>query len=418
MFFVKNTKSLSQVYVVEPRIVVFSTLFPNSAQPNAGVFIRERMFRVGKKLPIIVIAPTPWFPFQNIIRIFKPYFRPPAPAYEEQQGVQVFYPRFLCIPGVFKFMDGFFMALGSIRLMLKLKKCFGFNVIDAHFAYPDGKAATILSRWLRVPVTITLRGTEIRHSKEWLRGRLLKKSLKDATQIFSVSTSLKKHVVGLGIDSSKIEVVGNGVDTEKFFPMDARAVREKLGLPVNAKVIVTVGALVERKGIHRVLSILPFLFKTHPNLHYLIVGSGGAEGDWTERLKKQVNDLKLQDNVHFVGAKPPEELKMFLSAADLFVLPTRNEGWANVLLEAMACAIPVIASDVGGNSEVINQSALGTIVPFGDQKALLAAVDNGLTKEWDKLFIQNYARENSWDSRVDILVEAFGGIVNSYTRDV
>lgn len=401
---------------MEPRIIVFSTLFPNSAQPNAGVFIRERMFRVGKKLPIIVIAPTPWFPFQNIIRKFKPYFRPPTPSHEEQQGIEVFHPRFFCVPGVFKFMDGFFMALGSVRLMRKLKKRFDFNVIDAHFAYPDGKAATLLSRWFDVPVTITLRGTEISHSKEWLRGGLLKQSLQDATRIFSVSTSLKKHAVGQGVDSNKIEVVGNGVDTEKFHPIDMQVAREKLGLAVNAKVIVTIGGLVERKGIHRVLNILPALLKTYPDLHYLVVGSGGAEGDWTERLKKQVGDLRLQNNVHFLGAKPPEELKIFLSAADLFVLSTRNEGWANVLLEAMACSIPVIASDVGGNSEVINQPALGTIVPFGDESALLAAVDDGLTKKWDKALIQNYAKENSWDSRVDVLVKAFGDIVNNCSQ--
>ena len=399
---------------MEPRIVVFSMLFPNSAQPNAGVFIRERMFRVGKKIPIVVVAPSPWFPCQGLIRKFKPHFRPEAPAYEEQQGVQVFHPRFLCIPGIFKFMDGFFMALGSIGLMLKLKRKFEFNLIDAHFGYPDGRAATILGRWLGMPVTITLRGTEVPHAKELMRGRLLIKSLNDATRVFSVSNSLKNHAINLGVSGDRITVVGNGVDTGKFFPVDKKTAREMLNLPMNAKVIVTIGALVERKGFHRVLDILPELIKSNPSLCYLIVGSGGVEGDWTARLKKQVDDLGLNDNVRFMGAKPPEELKNILSAADLFVLPTRNEGWANVLLEAMACGLPIVASDVGGNAEVINQDKLGVIVPFGEQTSLLNAVAESLAKDWDQQFIQDYAKKNSWDSRVDVLVAQFTDIVKHF----
>jgi teichuronic acid biosynthesis glycosyltransferase TuaC len=106
---------------MKPRIVVFSTLFPNSVQPNAGVFIRERMFRVGKKIPIVVVAPSPWFPLQGLLRRFRPHFRPDAPVYEEMMGVQVFRPRFICIPGVLKFLDGFFMALGSSGIMPQLK---------------------------------------------------------------------------------------------------------------------------------------------------------------------------------------------------------------------------------------------------------------------------------------------------------
>ena len=398
---------------MKPRIVVFSTLFPNSAQPNAGVFIRERMFRVGKKIPIVVVAPSPWFPLQSLLRRFRPHFRPDAPVYEEMMGVQVFRPRFFCIPCAFKFLDGFFMALGSLSVMRQLKNTFEFNVIDAHFGYPDGYAATLLGKWLNVPVTITLRGTEVPHAKEKLRRFFLVKALGNATRLFSVSTSLKKHAVSLGIPEDKIRVVGNGVDLEKFKPVEKESVRKVLDINDTSKVLITVGALVERKGFHRVIDTLSSLIRHHPDILYLIVGGASAEGDWTERLKQQVEELNLNKYVHFLGPRPPEELKNILSAADLFVLPTRNEGWANVLLEAMACGLPIVTTDVGGNAEVVCSQELGIIVTYGDSKKLLSAVEHALTKNWDRQYILDYAGANSWDSRVDILVDEFEKIVNN-----
>ena len=106
----------------EPKLLVFSSLFPSQVRPNAGVFIRERMFRVGKYIPIIVVSPVPWFPFQEIIRYWCPQFRPQPSCYEEQEGVQVYYPRFFSIPGLLKSCDGFFMAVGALPTLLKLKK--------------------------------------------------------------------------------------------------------------------------------------------------------------------------------------------------------------------------------------------------------------------------------------------------------
>jgi glycosyltransferase involved in cell wall biosynthesis len=397
---------------MKPRIIVFSTLFPNSAQPNAGVFIRERMFRVGKKIPIVVVAPSPWFPLQGLLRRFRPHFRPDAPVYEEMMGVQVFRPRFICIPGVFKFLDGFFMALGSIGVMRQLKNKFKYNVIDAHFGYPDGRAATLLGKWLNMPVTITLRGTEVPHSKEKLRRIFLIKALRDATRLFSVSSSLKKHAISLGIDEDKIRVIGNCIYIEKFHPVEKKQAREVLGIQNTTKVLSTVGALVERKGFHRVIEILSTLVNNHPDILYLIVGGASAEGDWTERLKQQVETLDLSSYVRFLGPKPPTELPSILSASDLFVLPTSNEGWANVLLEAMACGLPIVTTDVGGNAEVVCRSELGIIVPFGDAEKLFNAVDQALTQIWNQQYILDYARVNSWDTRVDILVDEFEKIVN------
>jgi glycosyltransferase involved in cell wall biosynthesis len=387
-------------------LVVFSALFPSAVRPGAGLFIRERMFRVAQHRPLAVVSPQPWFPGQSLIRLLRPGYRPQAPALEIQQGIRVYHPRYLSVPGLLRQFDGWSMALASVGLMRKLKRQ-GAQLIDAHFTYPDGEAATRLGRWLGLPATITLRGTEVPHSRNPVLRPRLSRTLKSAARVFAVSDSLRRLAIELGAAVEKTEVVGNGIDTERFQPVARAAARARFSLPDSAKVLISVGALVERKGMHRVIDVLPALLKHHPDLHYLIVGGASPEGDNRTELTAQVARLGLADRVHFLGALPPDELKWPLSASDVFVLATRNEGWANVFLEAMACGLPVISTDVGGNAEVVCREGLGSIVPFGDSAALQQALDAALNKEWDRAAILDYARDNHWDKRVAQLLRAY-----------
>ena len=394
----------------QPKLLIFSSLFPSQQRPNAGIFIRERMFRVGQQIPLTVVSPVPWFPLDCIIRYWKPGFRLKPDYREEQNGVTIFYPRFFSIPVLFKSCDGFFMALGSLPTLMRLRS--QFNLIDAHFAYPDGYAATLLGKWFKVPVTITLRGTEVPLSKMPGRKSRMLAGLKAATRIFSVSESLKQYVGSLGAETEKICVVGNGVDVTKFYPLDKQSARVKLDLPESAKVLISVGGLVDRKGFHRVLEVLPDLIAQYPNLIYLIVGGESPEGNIRLQLENQVTALHLEDHVRFLGAYPPEKLNIPLSASDLFVLATANEGWANVFLEAMACGLPVITTDVGGNQEVVKNNRLGRVVPFGDSALLLAALSEGLGIDWDARAIIQYAMDNAWETRVTVLIKEFQKAVN------
>jgi teichuronic acid biosynthesis glycosyltransferase TuaC len=392
-------------------LVVFSSLFPSAARPGAGLFVRERMFRVAQHRPLVVVSPQPWFPGQSLIRWLRPGYRPQAPALETQQGIRVYHPRFLSVPGLLRQFDGWSMALASFWLLRRLKRQ-GARLIDAHFTYPDGEAATRLGRWLDLPVTITLRGTEVPHSKNPVLRPHLARTLKAAARVFSVSDSLRRLAIELGVPAEKTEVVGNGVDVERFHPVDRAAARSRYGIPENAQVLVSVGALVERKGMHRVIDCLPALIQKHANLHYLIVGGGSPEGDSRAELTAQVARLGLAGRVHFLGPLPPEELKWPLSASDVFVLSTRNEGWANVFLEAMACGLPVVATDVGGNAEVVCRDELGSIVPFGDAAALQQALGAALDQDWDRGAILDYARANQWDTRVAQLLRAVDAVIN------
>lgn len=397
-----------------PAVLVFSALYPNPARPLAGVFIRERMLRVAKRLPVVVVSPQPWFPMQGVLRLWKKNYRPSSPYYEKQAGLEIYRPRFLSFPGFAKSFDGYLMALGAWRTVALLKKQGRADVLDAHFAYPSGFAATVLGRILKLPVTITLRGTVVRHIKDAnLRPRLMQ-ALKRADRVFAVAGALCEVAYSLGISSKKTRVVGNGVDAKVFQPVSRSVARAALDIPSTAKVLITVGGLVERKGFHRVIATLPALLETYPNLIYLIVGGASAEGDFSPHLHAEVQRLGLEAHVRFLGPLPAAELKVPLSAADVFVLSTRNEGWANVFLEALACGRPVVSTLVGGNAEVIEEGVVGSLVPFGDEAALLAAIEAALLRNWDEVALRAYAMGHSWEDRAKLLCEEFKALVERH----
>lgn len=389
-------------------ILIFTSVFPNAGRPLLGIFVRERMFRIAEHYRITVVAPMPWFPGQGLIRKYYPHFRLPAPKQETQLGVTVYHPRFFSIPGFCKSLDGWFMALSCFRLMRRLKASHPYQLIDAHFAYPDGFAATLLGRWLKTPVTITLRGSE---QSIYAPSRLIKclmlHAIHRAVRVFSVSNALRNFMIRLGAPANKLFVIGNGVDTNIFFPVDRAVCRKNLGLADDVEVLVTVAGRIKSKGIHRVIACMPALKQRHPNLHYLIVGGAAPHQDYTVELQKQIRALGLESCVHLLGTREAAQLKYVLSAADVSVLASDHEGWANVLLEAMACGLPVVATHVGGNAEVINDQRLGHLVPLDDASALLAALDNALRHPWDRVFIRQYAEENHWDKRISLLLQHF-----------
>lgn len=393
-------------------IVVLSSLFPSSVRPHSGLFVRERMFRVAKHLELTVVSPVPWFPGQGLIRFFKPGYRPMPPRQEMQNGIRVLFPRFLSFPGILRSLDGKMMASAARRTIAKIHRQTPVDLIDSHFTYPDGLAATEVGQSLGLPVTITLRGTELPHSLDPLKRSSLLQAWKQADQMICVSDSLRQLAIGLGADGDKFSVVGNGVDTQKFTPCSMHDARAQLGIEQDSKVLITVGGLVKRKGFHRVIACLPELVKKYPKLVYLVVGGASAEGNYEPFLREQVKSLGVEKHVQFLGAMPPDKLSVPLSASDAFVLSSANEGWANVILESMSCGTPVIASDVGGNAEVVNSSSLGEIVPFGEHQALYQALDNGLEKSWDRERIKGYAQANHWDTRIEKILTLFENTIN------
>ncbi|MGL1832982.1 glycosyltransferase [Rhodocyclaceae bacterium SMB388] len=401
--------------MTRPRLVVYSRVYPNHAQPNYGLFVRERMRRVAGELDLVVVSPVPWFPFQGLIRRFRPHFRPEVAPVEDQHGVRVYHPRFLCFPGFLKWTDAWLQALGSLGTMRRLKQDFGYDVIDSHFVYPDGVAARLLSRWLKVPYTITLRGSLLRFGASRLQKTQIDQALTDAARVFSVADSLRQDAISWGQSPDHVQVVGNGVDLDRFGPEDPVKCREKLGLAADARVLVSVGGLTERKGFHRVIELIPALRERYPTLQFVVAGGASPEGNNRDELVAQIERLGLKDCVHLIGAVAPDALRHVYSAGDVFVLATRFEGWANVFLEASACGVPIVTTRVGGNAEVVANEEIGLLVDYGDADALRDALIRALDKQWDQSRILAHARANAWQTRIPQLVEAFGAIHDAGT---
>lgn len=394
-----------------PRLIVYTRVYPNAAQPNYGLFVRERMRRVAHELPLVVVAPVPWFPGQRWIRRWRPHFRPEVPFYEEQDGIQVYHPRFFCFPGLFKWTDGWLQAWGSRALVRRLQREFGANLLDAHFVYPDGVAAYWLARWLRLPYTITLRGSLDRFAAHRWRRRQIERALSAAARVFAVAEALRQEALRWGQAPERVRVIANGVDLERFYPEDRSLSRRRWGLPEQARILVSVGGLSERKGFHRVIEVLPALRQHYPDLHFVIAGGPTPEGNNEAALRAQIYSLGLTGWVHLLGPVAPAELRFVYSAGDLFVLATRFEGWANVFLEALACGVPIVTTQVGGNAEVVSSPEVGVLVPYGDAAALYTAIAAALQRNWDRQAILAHARAQSWQTRIPMLVNEFRALL-------
>ena len=392
-------RALVQELAEAVRVLVVTSVFPNSRQPSLGVFVRERMFRLAESCALKVVAPVPWFPFAGFVRKGAAQS---VPYLEVQDGIEVYHPRFLSIPGVFKCLDGFFFFFFSAPAVMRVRKGFDFDIIDAHFAYPDGLGAILLGKLFRRPVAITVRGTIRKLSRYALRKLQIGYALRSAAKVFAVCADLKEAAIEAGAPEGVI-VIPNGIDIKKFRPMDRLAARAALGLPVDRKIIISVGGLVKRKGFHRVISCLPEIKKRVPAAMYLAVGGGSVEGDCGPELKRLAKELGVERDVVFAGQQAHGELYKWLSAADIFCLATSNEGWANVFLEAMACGLPVVTTRVGGNAEVVPDGDCGLLFDLEDAGAMKNAIVDALERDWDRNRIMEYAKVNTWEQRIMVL---------------
>ncbi|TQE99634.1 MAG: glycosyltransferase family 4 protein [Spiribacter salinus] len=395
------------VRLVAPQVAVISSLYPSPGDPVAGVFIRERMGRVAQRLPVTVFSPRPSSPLDPLLRRLRPGYRQRPSSLWEDENAPVHYPAFPAVPALLRRLDGDAMARALLPRLRQLRDAGRLDLIDAHFAYPDGYAAATLGRTLGVPVTITLRGTEARLAGERWARRKVEWAVRNASWVIGVSESLRALALELGAPPERTEVIPNGVDTERFHPVDQARARRALGLGADDRVLVTVGGLCERKGQHRVIEQLPNLLVRFPRLHYVVVGGASGEGDWQARLAEQAHAAGVAERVHLLGKRPPDEIPGILAAADVFVLATRNEGWANVLLEAMACGLPVVATDVGGNREVVCREQLGRIVPFGDGDALRGALEDALERDSDREAIAAHAATQDWSHCAEAVIRRF-----------
>jgi len=384
------------------RILTFTSLFPNAAQPTLGVFIFQRTAHLARRpgVRVEVVAPVPYSPSWLPGRRWQAFSR--VPRKQEMGGLNVHHPTYLLLPKISMPLHGRLMYSGSIELVRKLHEQEPFDCIDAHYVYPDGFAAVLMGGRLGIPVVISARGTDINLFPQFRLIRpKIRWALRQAAGIVAVSASLRDAVVGLGTPPEKIAVIPNGIDADRFRPMERSAAREKLGLALVGLCVVAVGNLIPAKGQDLLIAALPQLNSRHPTLRLYLVGDGPSKA----ALEQQAKSLGLRDRVVLAGPRPHDELPLWLNAANLSCLVSQREGMPNVVLESLACGTPVLATRVGGIPELITSRDLGILVER-DVESIATAMDQALASAWDRALLARQVQSRAWE-RVAEEVEHF-----------
>ena len=359
----------------KPKILTFSTLYPSSVRPMHGIFVETRLRELLStgQIEAKVVSPIPWF-FSRNPRWGTYALMASTPQQEIHNGIDVRHPRYALPPKVGMSIAPFAMALGAVPTIRRLvSEGYDFDLIDAHYYYPDGVAAALLAKWFRKPYVVTARGTDLNLIPEYyLPRRMIRWAATKARASIGVCSALVDVLRNWGIDPDHLHVMRNGVDLERFRPLPQAEMRHQLGVS-GSPLLLSVGYLIERKGHDIAIDALAKLLHTFPDARLLIVG----EGPERKSLEQQAKKLGLENKVRFTGALPNAELARWYSAADALVLCSSREGWANVLLESMACGTPVISTNAGGLCD------LQTCKAAPDGKEIALKMEEVLLN-WDK----------------------------------
>lgn len=369
------------------RVLVFSTVFPNPAQPLHGTFVFERTRALAQHADLRVIAPVAWYR-QHRHHGADGRTQPPLP---------VEHPTFWYVPRIFAPLRGVCLAVSALPTIRRLRREFDFDLIDAHFAYPDGFAAILLGRWFRRPVCITLRGTIIMQSATTTGRRLADWAIRRAERIIAVSGNLATRAREGGVAGERIATIPNGVDSARFRPLDRAAARRQLSLVADGPLLLCVGHVSPRKGFHRVIRTLPRIIERYPDVRLAIVGGRGGESDNGAALRALTESLGLEDRIVFAGTQPPDLVATWFGAADLFVHASDFEGCPNVVMEAMACGRPIVATRVGETARMVPDFAGVLIDDPDDDAALAEAVSLALARTWIHEDIRAHVLMRSWN---------------------
>ena len=380
------------------RILTYTRLYPNAKMPEHGIFVARRVEAMARQggHQIEVVAPVPYYPKflpasgeWNALKL--------VPEVEERDGLNVYHPRYFNPPKIGMAKYGAWMAQGSYDLLYRLRKSdFQFEVIDAHFVYPDGYAAVKLGQRLKRPVIVTARGSDLTRNKNLPHiVPLLQEVLRGAAQLIAVSEELRDNFLELGATPDKIHVIPNGVDTSFFTPMTREAARRALHLKADDCGLVAVARLDRNKGQWLILEALKKIGLDelkNRRIKVALVGQGESRAE----LEKIAQAAGLGDIVHFAGQQNPEKIRIWYNAANVNILASSREGSPNVVLEALACGTPVIASLAGNNATIIHAGSNGFVFPIENAEALKIALLLALDHHWDRQAIAATGSQRNW----------------------
>ncbi len=387
------------------KVLMLTRLFPSRAFPTFGTFCAERARALAPHAEVRVMVPTPYFPAWL-----------PGPAAWKQwarverdgvfgEDIPVSYPRYVSPPGIATWLQGVAMAARVRREFAARHPGWVPDVIDAHFAFPDGYAALSLGRSLGVPVVVTCHGSDLRQYPDIpIAGAMTRRVLCEADRVVAVSSELLQASLRLGCPPERAQSLSNGVDPRKFALRDKASCRARLGLPLARKIGVCVANLVEVKGQSLLLQALAELRRQGGEAPLLVlVGDGPCRA----RLEREAEALEAAGDVMFVGRRAHYEVAVWMGAADWLLLSSHAEGWPTVYFEAMACGRPVITTAVSAARDAICRPEYGIVVEPRTPQAFAAAIAAASLSDYDEGFIRAHAEAHSWERWAETALDIF-----------
>jgi glycosyltransferase involved in cell wall biosynthesis len=374
--------------------LVISTLYPNPLNPRFGTFVARSLEALAKRGDWRVSLVNPIGLPPLALGRYRPLARLPAVA--EEGGVTVYRPRFTLIPRIGARRNAAAIARAVLPLVQRLHAAHPVDLIDAQFFFPDGPAAATVAQTLGLPLSIKARGSDISlwSAQAFARAQMLA-AARQATGLLAVSRDLAAQMAALGMAADRITVHYTGLDRDRFRPYAHAQLRRQLSgelgfaMPDNAPLLASVGALIERKGQDIAIAALAEV----PGARLVLIGKGEDEA----RLRTLAARTGVAARVHFAGSLDHDIMPLILSAADVMVLPTRNEGLANAWVEALACGTPVVTCDVGGARELIDRETAGRLVE-GTPQAVAAGINAILANPPPRAAVAALADRFSWDA--------------------
>jgi glycosyltransferase involved in cell wall biosynthesis len=385
------------------KILTFSTLFPNTEKPGHGIFVETRLRHLvaSGQVESRVVAPIGWFPLKH--PRFGDYAKlARVPKSEVRHGLQVEHPRYPVLPKIGMNVAPLLLAQAAKPAIARiLDEGYDFDLIDAHYFYPDGVAAAMLARYFNKPLVITARGSDITLLPQYaLPRRMIKWAANRADAVITVCHALREEVVDLGVPQERVTSLRNGVDLQLFRPV------ERTANPLFT--LLTVGHLVPVKAQELIIAALPLL----ADVRLVVAGDGPNRG----MLETLARELGVEARVQFLGAVPQAQLRGHYGNADALVLASSREGWANVLLESMACGTPVVASRVYGTPEVVAAPEAGVLVDERTPQSVADAVNCLRAAYPDRGATRRYAERFSWEDTTAGQIALFQDILNRRLR--
>jgi len=378
------------------RVLTITSLFPSSKTPFLGLAVHRRLKALARLCELRVVAPCT---------------RRGVNVRERVDGMDVVRPRWRRLAKVGVVLDGYAYAKLALRSIASAYPACDFDLIDAHWLYPDGFGAVRVARRLGKPAIVTARGSDVNdYCSRWPLRYLARQTLINADYLIAVSSALRQRMIEAGAPPERVGVIPNGVDTEVFHPADRRAVRSALGIGPSEQVLFSAGALIPQKGFD---TLLEGLARAHDgDLRLYIAGSGPER----ERLEALARRLGLERRARFLGTLPPHDMAPWYQAADLFVFGSWREGCPNVVLEALACGTPVVATRVGGTQELVREGQDGLLFEPRSPDAFAQALVEALSRPWARQAIAQKAASRSWDNVARECLEVFERVLREHKR--